>query len=477
MKFTLSMFYDTFFQKGYELDDYTPGNDDEICSFRISRNVPKTHGILHISQFSENAILFQTCSGHFLLLHQDLEMAQDFIDETFQFYRNWEEKLLLAILKNENFQTLIDIAEEVFQNPIYIANWQGKVLGYTHDYQDAAFRPFWQEMIQTGLLPISCLKELRESENYNAVTLKNEAILLSFNNYHYRCILGIINSEQEILLHFQIVEYTARLTPTMVKLANVFLSLLENVKTDKYADYTLTTNNFFIDLLEEKEMSFNRLNWTLTSLGWEQKEMPFYCLFFKPNKALPSKFYLNGQLEQRIPGSKVIYWKDELLLLINQAEFEQQEHDIRYTASSLSLSCGISLPFSDWKELHNAYKQAQAALRYAAPGSVLSYCQQHIWEYTMGELARQTQALNLIHPALYKIKEYDSENDTELLKTLYFFLRNERNTTLTAKQLFIHRNTLQYRLHKINDLLNLDLDNPDNRLNLLASYTLLNSDF
>ena len=43
----------------------------------------------------------------------------------------------------------------------------------------------------------------------------------------------------------------------------------------------------------------------------------------------------------------------------------------------------------------------------------------------------------------------------------------------TAKRLFIHRNSLLYRVQRIEELTALDLDDPATRLHLLLSYAVL----
>lgn len=43
------------------------------------------------------------------------------------------------------------------------------------------------------------------------------------------------------------------------------------------------------------------------------------------------------------------------------------------------------------------------------------------------------------------------KEDPELLKTIKIFLQNSSNVSLTAKKLYIHRNTLQYRLDKFTE--------------------------
>lgn len=54
----------------------------------------------------------------------------------------------------------------------------------------------------------------------------------------------------------------------------------------------------------------------------------------------------------------------------------------------------------------------------------------------------------------------------ELVETLEVYLECKMNYSLTAKQLFIHINTVRKRIEEINDLINFDLEDPMNRLKL-----------
>ena len=53
--------------------------------------------------------------------------------------------------------------------------------------------------------------------------------------------------------------------------------------------------------------------------------------------------------------------------------------------------------------------------------------------------------------------DHDAENKTELLPTLDAYLESGENLTHTARQLFIHLNTLRYRLKHISDITGIDL--------------------
>ena len=58
---------------------------------------------------------------------------------------------------------------------------------------------------------------------------------------------------------------------------------------------------------------------------------------------------------------------------------------------------------------------------------------------------------------LRRLQEYDQAHSTALLHTLCVYLLQEQNLHATARQLFIHRNTLVYRLDKLQKTTGLDL--------------------
>ena len=79
----------------------------------------------------------------------------------------------------------------------------------------------------------------------------------------------------------------------------------------------------------------------------------------------------------------------------------------------------------------------------------------------------------LAAPALLRLRQLDRENGTEYYNTLKIYLSLERDIPRSAQELIIHRTTLSYRLKKIEELVNLNLDDPKQRLYLLWSFTLL----
>ena len=88
--------------------------------------------------------------------------------------------------------------------------------------------------------------------------------------------------------------------------------------------------------------------------------------------------------------------------------------------------------------------------------------------------SQKESALIYCHPALKQLLEYDKKHDTQLSLTLYQYLANERNSVVAAEAMFIHRNTLIYRLKKIDTLVDIDYDSFSERQYIILSYEILN---
>jgi DNA-binding PucR family transcriptional regulator len=67
----------------------------------------------------------------------------------------------------------------------------------------------------------------------------------------------------------------------------------------------------------------------------------------------------------------------------------------------------------------------------------------------------------------------DEKNHTEYIPTLQAYLEQHLGATQAAKQLFIHRSTFLYRMERIREILQSDLDDPDELFYLELSLRLL----
>ena len=77
------------------------------------------------------------------------------------------------------------------------------------------------------------------------------------------------------------------------------------------------------------------------------------------------------------------------------------------------------------------------------------------------------EILEYCNNKLAKLEEYDHANGTFLQETLLSYYMNGFNSAKTAEVLFIHRNSLNYRLKKIEELLELEINDYMEYLDIL----------
>lgn len=116
------------------------------------------------------------------------------------------------------------------------------------------------------------------------------------------------------------------------------------------------------------------------------------------------------------------------------------------------------------KEVSRSYKEAQIAMEV---GNIF-YVGQYVFSYHglgIGRLIHQLP-VSLCEMFLQEVMEEDvmSQLDEEALSTVNHFFENNLNISETARKLFIHRNTLVYRLEKIQKITGMDIRTFDGAL-------------
>ena len=70
------------------------------------------------------------------------------------------------------------------------------------------------------------------------------------------------------------------------------------------------------------------------------------------------------------------------------------------------------------------------------------------------------------------LTEYDMRLNADLIKTLEAYFTCHGNLSQTAESLIVHRNTLLYRMNRINEIAGIDLSRPETRLALHLALTI-----
>ncbi|MCU0511153.1 MAG: helix-turn-helix domain-containing protein [Anaerolineae bacterium] len=87
-------------------------------------------------------------------------------------------------------------------------------------------------------------------------------------------------------------------------------------------------------------------------------------------------------------------------------------------------------------------------------------------------LSDREKLTDFCHSTLGKLIDYDVRNNADLIKTLEAFFNCHGNLSQTADVLIVHRNTLLYRMNRINEIAAIDLNRPETRLALHLALTI-----
>ena len=136
---------------------------------------------------------------------------------------------------------------------------------------------------------------------------------------------------------------------------------------------------------------------------------------------------------------------------------------------------GFSLAFPDVTKIGVAYKQSLAAIdvgRKSRQNEQAFFYSQ----YYLDDILRHYDSvipLDDIYTRQLNQLMDDNVNVCSNMKLLYYYLCSERSISLTAKYIHMHRNSVIYRIKKIQEIVALDMNDPDVRMRLLISFKIL----
>lgn len=139
------------------------------------------------------------------------------------------------------------------------------------------------------------------------------------------------------------------------------------------------------------------------------------------------------------------------------------------------LHIGIGRNYRDIKEVARSYQEASRVLECQRKRSIarLSYYDD-LGIYRILTFECLDKELEQFYgEMLGSLVEYDREKGTDLVATLAKYFETQGNLKEMSEKLFIHYNTVVYRLQRIREIIGVDLDDYEDRLNLQISLKIL----
>lgn len=223
-------------------------------------------------------------------------------------------------------------------------------------------------------------------------------------------------------------------------------------------------------ILSEAAMSPGAFNY-FSLLGWEKNDEKI--LYIIASACGRNAFgEIRSRLDNYLHGSAIAIYNGSPVIIINTRLLSKadSENYLRHFLGQTGSYCVKSAVFSDCSRITDYYNICLKMLSICAQETGVIYSYERLAVACAASIVRENSPAPLTHGALRMLSEYDTANNTTFYETLKVYLLCERNYVKTAQRLYIHRNSLVYRIKRIEEITQLNLDDDYTRLHVLMSY-------
>lgn len=130
---------------------------------------------------------------------------------------------------------------------------------------------------------------------------------------------------------------------------------------------------------------------------------------------------------------------------------------------------GISQKCNSLKHLLNAYNESIFASLIAEKidEKNIAFYEDYIIYDLMYNIRNTKTVINLERITFKRLESYDKKNKSQLTKTLIEYIDSDFSIVVSAEKLFIHKNTMYNRIDKISEILDMDLNDNNNKFIVL----------
>lgn len=238
-------------------------------------------------------------------------------------------------------------------------------------------------------------------------------------------------------------------------------------------------SKLFFDLLNGKITQPEEAEYRAVSLQWPSEPLRIIAISLETDH---NSILLEIKKDRQIKAADwilqnihirhtVVCRKEMCFCIIESSVSEQQLNKITVeliskTTEINNYECSaiISDTFDDYLKLPDVYQSIREGFR-------IRKLRKQKWIYTflsalqydriMLQTAQRPDSQAFIQHKLSPLEQYDREHDAQLLDTLEVLIRNQNSRKSAAEALFLHRNTMIHRIHKIEEVLNISLDDSE----------------
>jgi purine catabolism regulator len=158
-----------------------------------------------------------------------------------------------------------------------------------------------------------------------------------------------------------------------------------------------------------------------------------------------------------------------------RAQVEQIRSRVAARLDGVTVSAALGRLYPRVLDAPRAYHEAEQALiiamRLFGPNRTTAFDDLGIYRLLF-HLHGTPELASFYEETLQKVLDHDERHGSELVPTLKAFFATHGNLSKTAERLYLHRNTVSYRLQRIEEITGLNLDDEDDRFQLQLALKL-----
>lgn len=338
------------------------------------------------------------------------------------------------MISNQILQSTIDGLKAITRRDFCVTDIEAKVVAATEDNQIGLHKSIVEDFVNSQA-------ESQVIQGYHYFKVFDE------NATEY--IISVRGEDEEVYRIGKIAAF---------QIQNLLVAYKERYDKDNFIKNLLLDNLLLVDIYNRAKKlridnNVTRVVYLIETQPDKEINLTEIVRSIFPSK---SKDFVTAVDERNIILVKEIREKE---LIEDKEKIARMIFDTLSSEAMSSISVAVGTIVEDLKDVSRSYKEAKMALEVGK----IFYSEKHIISYDQLGIGRLIYQLPVPLCNMY-IKEVlhgrtIEEFDEEILTTVNKFFENNLNVSETSRQLYIHRNTLVYRLDKLQKMTGLDLRN------------------
>ena len=472
MDFTLEMIRDALAAGGLRLETETP-SARHFCDFRpLQSAAAHRDDCLYVTAGEAGTVCRAELSGVPAVLYAgDPDGALTLLSDRAEELRKWSEQVCLYLLQGRGLGEILNLCIPLFKNPLHIADSGFRTRAMSGNFDFSRFRDGEAAyLFEHGFHSPEYISRILDNTWFRTLSgIPRQAAILQLDFLAHRNILAVIGESERIYGYLTVIELEAPLTEGMVDLAEHLCSLLSILFAGEHsalqAGRDHLDNALFRDILRGDITDPAQITAAFRRSELLEVHSCVVAVLDPAEGASEDEFFLmcmGEQLSAGLPGCRCVL-VDGCIAVVMGADTPEQAR-LRLSEAcgeQLFLSQarrGFSLPFTDVENIRLYYCQARSALLYGPLlGSRHAGYEEVILYDLLSRFGDARTRRSILHPAIARLEAHDRARGSHLLDTLRELLRCHGDANAAAGRLYLHRNSMYYRINQITEVADVDL--------------------